>query len=92
MQKKDFYNHLCVKLSDDGGGMDPQAMRNCMGFGFSDKKSDSAIGRCMNLSLHSLNSYIIPQHISLIIIMQDISLLMILHLILHFDYVSRPLL
>ena len=33
--------------------MDPQAMRHCMGFGFSDKKSDSAIGRCMNLSLHS---------------------------------------
>ncbi|KAL1207835.1 Protein MICRORCHIDIA 6 [Cardamine amara subsp. amara] len=35
-------------IKDDGGGMDPQAMRNCMGFGFSDKKSDSAIGRYGN--------------------------------------------
>ncbi|XP_010477111.1 PREDICTED: protein MICRORCHIDIA 6-like isoform X2 [Camelina sativa] len=35
-------------IQDDGGGMDPQAMRNCMGFGFSDKKSDSAIGRYGN--------------------------------------------
>jgi len=35
-------------IQDDGGGMDPQAMRHCMGFGFSDKKSDSAIGRYGN--------------------------------------------
>ncbi|KAF2559153.1 hypothetical protein F2Q68_00013663 [Brassica cretica] len=35
-------------VQDDGGGMDPQAMRQCMGFGFSDKKSDSAIGRYGN--------------------------------------------
>lgn len=35
-------------VQDDGGGMDPQAMRHCMGFGFSDKKSDSAIGRYGN--------------------------------------------
>ncbi|CAA7013641.1 unnamed protein product [Microthlaspi erraticum] len=35
-------------IQDDGGGMDPQGMRHCMGFGFSDKKSDSAIGRYGN--------------------------------------------
>lgn len=32
--------------SDDGGGMDPEAMRRCLSFGFSDKKSKSAIGQC----------------------------------------------
>lgn len=26
--------------------MDPEAMRHCMSFGFSDKKSKSAIGQC----------------------------------------------
>ena len=34
---------------DDGGGMDPEAIRRCMSFGFSDKKSKSAIGRCNDL-------------------------------------------
>lgn len=62
MQNVDFSNYLLIKISDDGGGMDPQAMRHCMGFGFSDKKSDSAIGRCMNLSLRF--------HISLYMILQ----------------------
>ncbi|KNA15292.1 hypothetical protein SOVF_099590 [Spinacia oleracea] len=33
---------------DDGGGMDPEAMRRCMSFGFSDKKSKLAIGRYGN--------------------------------------------
>ncbi|CAJ1975114.1 unnamed protein product [Sphenostylis stenocarpa] len=33
-------------IQDDGGGMDPEAMRRCMSFGFSDKKSQFAIGRC----------------------------------------------
>ncbi|KAF8399736.1 hypothetical protein HHK36_015607 [Tetracentron sinense] len=33
---------------DDGGGMDPEAMRRCMSFGFSDKKSKSAIGQYGN--------------------------------------------
>ncbi|CAO2826394.1 unnamed protein product [Amaranthus hypochondriacus] len=33
---------------DDGGGMDPEAIRRCMSFGFSDKKSKSAIGRYGN--------------------------------------------
>lgn len=32
--------------SDDGSGMDPEAMRHCMSFGFSDKKSKFAIGQC----------------------------------------------
>lgn len=58
MPKEYFSNHLCIKISDDGGGMNPQAIRHCMGFGFSDKKSDSAIGRCMDLSPHSLYSYL----------------------------------
>ncbi|XP_010533442.1 PREDICTED: protein MICRORCHIDIA 6-like isoform X2 [Tarenaya hassleriana] len=35
-------------IHDDGGGMDPQAIRHCMGFGFSEKKSESAIGRYGN--------------------------------------------
>ena len=42
---------------DDGGGMDPVAMRRCMSFGFSDKKSKSAIGQCMNSSNHSTVSF-----------------------------------
>lgn len=35
--------------ADDGGGMDPEAMRRCMSFGFSDKKSKSLIGQCTNI-------------------------------------------
>ncbi|GLT77527.1 hypothetical protein SLA2020_491000 [Shorea laevis] len=35
-------------IQDDGGGMDPDAMRHCMSFGFSDKKSKSAIGQYGN--------------------------------------------
>lgn len=35
-------------IQDDGGGMDPEAVRRCMSFGFSDKKSNSAIGRYGN--------------------------------------------
>ncbi|GAA0147738.1 hypothetical protein LIER_07365 [Lithospermum erythrorhizon] len=35
-------------IQDDGGGMDPDAMRRCLSFGFSDKKSKSAIGRYGN--------------------------------------------
>ncbi|XP_010678804.2 protein MICRORCHIDIA 6 isoform X2 [Beta vulgaris subsp. vulgaris] len=35
-------------IQDDGGGMDPEAIRRCMSFGFSDKKSISAIGRYGN--------------------------------------------
>ncbi|CAH1419169.1 unnamed protein product [Lactuca virosa] len=35
-------------IQDDGTGMDPEAMRQCLSFGFSDKKSDSAIGKYGN--------------------------------------------
>ncbi|XP_020537498.1 protein MICRORCHIDIA 6 isoform X2 [Jatropha curcas] len=35
-------------IQDNGGGMDPEAMRQCMSFGFSDKKSKSAIGQYGN--------------------------------------------
>lgn len=61
--------------------MDPQAMRHCMGFGFSDKKSDSSIGRCMKSfsSFFELVSLVmILQHISLIMILKHKSLVMIL--------------
>ncbi|KAL3748193.1 hypothetical protein ACJRO7_009429 [Eucalyptus globulus] len=35
-------------IQDDGGGMDPEALRQCMSFGFSDKKGKSAIGQYGN--------------------------------------------
>ncbi|GFZ03900.1 histidine kinase-, DNA gyrase B-, and HSP90-like ATPase family protein [Actinidia rufa] len=35
-------------IQDDGGGMDLEAMRRCLSFGFSDKKSKSAIGQYGN--------------------------------------------
>ncbi|XP_065875223.1 protein MICRORCHIDIA 6-like isoform X2 [Euphorbia lathyris] len=35
-------------IQDDGGGMDPEAMRHCMSFGYSDKKSKSTIGQYGN--------------------------------------------
>ncbi|KAI4303845.1 hypothetical protein MLD38_039434 [Melastoma candidum] len=35
-------------IQDDGGGMDPEALRRCMSFGFSDKKSKAAIGQYGN--------------------------------------------
>ncbi|MCL7040708.1 hypothetical protein MKW94_024277, partial [Papaver nudicaule] len=35
-------------IQDDGGGMDPEAMRRCMSFGFSDKKSNLSIGQYGN--------------------------------------------
>ncbi|XP_043725121.1 protein MICRORCHIDIA 6 isoform X1 [Telopea speciosissima] len=35
-------------IRDDGGGMDPDSMRRCMSFGFSEKKSKSAIGQYGN--------------------------------------------
>ncbi|XP_038686675.1 protein MICRORCHIDIA 6-like isoform X1 [Tripterygium wilfordii] len=35
-------------IQDDGSGMDPEAIRRCMSFGFSDKKSKSAIGQYGN--------------------------------------------
>ncbi|CAA6661224.1 unnamed protein product [Spirodela intermedia] len=35
-------------IQDDGGGMDPETLRRCMSFGFSDKQSDAAIGQYGN--------------------------------------------
>ncbi|KAL8217540.1 hypothetical protein R6Q57_020913 [Mikania cordata] len=35
-------------IQDDGNGMDPEAMRHCLSFGFSDKKSKFAIGKYGN--------------------------------------------
>ncbi|XP_042501276.1 protein MICRORCHIDIA 6-like isoform X2 [Macadamia integrifolia] len=35
-------------IQDDGGGMDPDTMRRCMSFGFSEKKSKYAIGQYGN--------------------------------------------
>ncbi|KAL9243137.1 hypothetical protein vseg_017062 [Gypsophila vaccaria] len=35
-------------IQDDGGGMNPEAIRRCMSFGFSDKQSDSSIGKYGN--------------------------------------------
>ncbi|KAI8019781.1 Protein MICRORCHIDIA 6 [Camellia lanceoleosa] len=35
-------------IQDDGGGMDPETIRRCMSFGFSDKKMKSAIGQYGN--------------------------------------------
>ncbi|CAK9161778.1 unnamed protein product [Ilex paraguariensis] len=39
---------LALLLQDDGGGMDPEAIRQCMSFGFSEKKMKSAIGQYGN--------------------------------------------
>ncbi|XP_065023906.1 protein MICRORCHIDIA 6-like isoform X2 [Musa acuminata AAA Group] len=35
-------------IQDDGGGMDPESLRRCMSFGFSDKQSCSTIGQYGN--------------------------------------------
>ncbi|KAJ0950667.1 putative histidine kinase/HSP90-like ATPase, morc, S5 domain 2 [Helianthus annuus] len=35
-------------IQDDGNGMDPESMRRCLSFGFSDKSSISAIGKYGN--------------------------------------------
>ncbi|XP_022741906.1 protein MICRORCHIDIA 6-like [Durio zibethinus] len=35
-------------IQDDGSGMDPEALRHCMSFGFSDKKMKHAIGQYGN--------------------------------------------
>lgn len=44
-------NFFFIFTTDDGGGMDPEAMRRCLSFGFSNKKSKSAIGQCTILVL-----------------------------------------
>ncbi|KAG1342873.1 protein MICRORCHIDIA 6 [Cocos nucifera] len=40
-------NHALL-IQDDGGGMDPESLRRCMSFGFSDKQSESSIGQYGN--------------------------------------------
>ncbi|CAB4275252.1 unnamed protein product [Prunus armeniaca] len=40
--------HDIRQQKDDGGGMDPDAIRRCMSFGFSDKKSKLTIGQCID--------------------------------------------
>ncbi|KAG1347026.1 hypothetical protein COCNU_06G008550 [Cocos nucifera] len=35
-------------IRDDGGGMNPESLRRCMSFGFSDKHSESSIGQYGN--------------------------------------------
>ncbi|CAL5065751.1 unnamed protein product [Urochloa decumbens] len=35
-------------VQDDGGGMDPDSLRRCMSFGFSEKQSESSIGQYGN--------------------------------------------
>ncbi|KVH98226.1 Histidine kinase-like ATPase, ATP-binding domain-containing protein, partial [Cynara cardunculus var. scolymus] len=42
-------------IQDDGAGMDPEAMRRCLSFGFSDKKSKSAIGKTLTQSIGLLS-------------------------------------
>ncbi len=39
--------------SDDGGGMDPEAIRKCMSLGYSSKKSNTTIGQCNSWNLVS---------------------------------------
>lgn len=35
--------------------MDPEALRCCMSFGFSDKQSDAFIGQCMSCVVSSIS-------------------------------------
>ena len=50
-----FLTKGSIFVLDDGGGMTPEAMRRCLSFGFSNKKSMSAIGQCMILVLLYIN-------------------------------------
>lgn len=36
--------------------MDPESLRRCMSFGFSDKKTESFIGQCKSLSVEPLTN------------------------------------
>lgn len=51
--------------------MDPEAIRRCMSFGFSDKKSKSAIGRCTFYSIIIQPSTLILQMIWLTLSLSD---------------------
>jgi hypothetical protein len=48
--------------TDDGGGMDPDSMRRCMSFGFSDKQSGSSIGQCLCFQLSFLTCQLSPKN------------------------------
>lgn len=37
--------------------MDPESLRRCMSFGFSDKQSESFIGQCMKFLLFNLHAF-----------------------------------
>ncbi|KAG0487406.1 hypothetical protein HPP92_009501 [Vanilla planifolia] len=39
---------IALLIQDDGGGMDPDSLRQCMSFGFSNKQSGSTIGQYGN--------------------------------------------
>ncbi|KAK8960452.1 hypothetical protein KSP40_PGU014856 [Platanthera guangdongensis] len=41
-------NNHALLIQDNGGGMDPESIRHCMSFGFSDKQSNTAIGHYGN--------------------------------------------
>ena len=57
--------------TDDGGGMDPDSLRRCMSFGFSEKQSGSSIGQCIanfcfyNLQVIPWNHCLTFWHLSL---------------------------
>ncbi|KAM1918824.1 hypothetical protein FF1_023409 [Malus domestica] len=42
------HGNTALVIQDDGGGMDPEALRRCISFGFSDKKSEFTIGQYGN--------------------------------------------
>ncbi|XP_076928183.1 protein MICRORCHIDIA 6-like [Bidens hawaiensis] len=67
-------------IQDDGSGMDPEAMRHCLSFGFSDKKSQFAIGKYGNGFKTSTmrlgaDAIIFSRHITNTTITQSIGLL-----------------
>ncbi|KAI0529549.1 hypothetical protein KFK09_002101 [Dendrobium nobile] len=43
-----FGGSHALLIQDDGGGMDPESIRHCMSFGFSNKQSNSSIGQYGN--------------------------------------------
>ncbi|XP_027356973.1 protein MICRORCHIDIA 6 isoform X2 [Abrus precatorius] len=84
-------------IQDDGGGMDPEAMRRCMSFGFSDKKSQFAIGRYGNgfkTSSMRLGADVIvfSRHLNNRILTQSIGLLSYTYLTrTHLDRIVVPM-
>ncbi|XP_061366802.1 protein MICRORCHIDIA 6-like [Gastrolobium bilobum] len=67
-------------IRDNGAGMDPEAMRRCMSFGFSDKKSKFAIGQYGNgFKTGSMrlgaDAIVFSRHLNNMILTQSIGLL-----------------